>query len=139
MKPRRTVEYTPLREEDEDERILPLINIVFLLLIFFMLAGSFSQRPPFEIDPPGSQAPEARDEPQRILHVGQDGRLALGEHELQKDQLAAALSEQTGGPPARIWIKADAGLDANKLVSLLQILRTARVESVRLLTVQREQ
>lgn len=131
------VEYTPLRE-NEDERILPLINIVFLLLIFFMLAGSFSQSPPFEIDPPGSQAPEARDEPRRILHVGQDGRLALGEHELSMEQLAVALSDDNGEPPARIWIKADAGLEANRLVALLEILRSARVESVRLLTVQRE-
>ena len=34
----------------EDERILPLINVVFLLLIFFMLAGRLAVSDPFAAD-----------------------------------------------------------------------------------------
>ncbi|MCG8693196.1 MAG: biopolymer transporter ExbD, partial [Minwuiales bacterium] len=38
----------------DDDRILPLINVVFLLLIFFMLAGRLSAGDPFRVDPPAS-------------------------------------------------------------------------------------
>ena len=34
--------FEPSRPKNDEERILPLINVVFLLLIFFMLAGKLS-------------------------------------------------------------------------------------------------
>ena len=36
----------PRSGRSEDDRILPLINVVFLLLIFFMLAGKLSASDP---------------------------------------------------------------------------------------------
>jgi len=44
------------RPDPTEERVLPLINVVFLLLIFFMLAGSLSVTEPFDIEPPASQS-----------------------------------------------------------------------------------
>ena len=48
--------FEPPRPRNEDERILPLINVVFLLLIFFMLAGRLSASDPFQVEPPRSSA-----------------------------------------------------------------------------------
>ena len=42
------------RPNRSEENILPLTNIVFLLLIFFMLAGRLSAADPFRIDLPVS-------------------------------------------------------------------------------------
>ena len=44
----------PTRKPDSEERVLPLINVVFLLLIFFMLAGRLSEAELFEVTPPES-------------------------------------------------------------------------------------
>ena len=38
----------------DDERLLPLINVVFLLLVYFMLAGALSSPAAFRVDPPKS-------------------------------------------------------------------------------------
>src|SRR3546814_6397158 len=42
------------RRFDSEEAILTLINVVFLLLIFFMLAGRMTEPSPFAIAPPVS-------------------------------------------------------------------------------------
>jgi biopolymer transport protein ExbD len=55
------------------EPMLPLINIVFLLLIFFMIAGSLQKLGPFEVDPPASQIAEARPEETIVLWFGKSG------------------------------------------------------------------
>jgi len=63
---------------DGDASVLPLINVVFLLLVFFMVAGRLSGGDPFEVTPPesGTEGPAAT-APMRVL-LAADGRLALG-------------------------------------------------------------
>ena len=46
-----------------DDRIMPLINIVFLLLIFFLVAGAIREVEPVEVDPPRSLVEAERLEP----------------------------------------------------------------------------
>mgnify|MGYP001226358493 CR=1 FL=1 len=45
-----------------DDRIMPLINIVFLLLIFFLVAGVIKDVEPVDVDPPASVAEAESDE-----------------------------------------------------------------------------
>jgi biopolymer transport protein ExbD len=66
----------PRRRLDEDERILPLINVVFLLLVFFMVAGRLTAGDPFPIDPPES-ASEGSPPEGRLIAFGPNGELAL--------------------------------------------------------------
>lgn len=124
--------------EDEDERILPLINIVFLLLIFFMITGSLSRIEPFEIEPPVSDAPEVEENRRPVIHMAADGRLAVGEQDSSMAELERTLRAVHGGVPARVWVKADGGSDASALVALMEALGDAGVQGVRLLSVQRE-
>lgn len=57
------------------EPVLPLINVVFLLLIFFMVAGQLAPGLPADVTPPESAVASANtDEPIRLV-VDQDGNL----------------------------------------------------------------
>ena len=42
------------RRNAGEERMLPLINVVFLLLIFLILSGRLSSVDPFQTEPPRS-------------------------------------------------------------------------------------
>ena len=123
------------RPDPTEERILPLINVVFLLLIFFMLAGSLTVREPFEVAAPASSS-ETRPEPETLrLLLGADGRLALGGEVLREaeavEALAAALAED---PELRVELKADAGIPGNRVVALLEALHAGGLEKVSLMT-----
>ena len=127
------------RPRNDDERILPLINVVFLLLIFFMVAGRLSSSDPFEISPPNSrgQAPPAAQE--MMLLVGRNGELAVDGEVMSSERMrqivAARFAEDT---VTKLRLKADAGADAVLIVGIMEILRDAGVEKLQLLTVPGE-
>lgn len=124
------------RPRNEEERILPLINVVFLLLIFFMLAGRLVAADPFEIAPPRSASEGPVETRDLLVLVGADGRLALDGAVLDEPALKAAVAERMAGyAEARVRLKADANAAATDVVTVMELLRTAGVERVTLLTV----
>ncbi len=134
MSPRRLAA-TPRRGSD-DERILPLINVVFLLLIFFMLAGKLTASDPFGIDPPASISDGESGEHGILVLLGADGRLAVNGNETDDAGLSAALAASPSGPSTAVSVKADGRASAATLVATLERIRAAGVEKVRLLTVR---
>ena len=126
---------TPRRKNDE-ERVLPLINVVFLLLIFFMLAGKLSASDPFRVEPPRSLS-EGPPAPQdSLVLVGADGRLALDGEVMEGPALKAALAARLAGETeVRVRLKADGRAEATRVVAVMELLREAGVERLKLLTV----
>ncbi|MEO0993622.1 MAG: biopolymer transporter ExbD [Pseudomonadota bacterium] len=121
------------RIHDED-RILPLINIVFLLLIFFMAVGRLSATDPFRIDPPESQSTGAPATGPLLIAVGAEGQLALNGDVLDEATLLARVASGDG-PVPEVRIKSDGGAEAVRVVALIERLRQTGVETVRLMTV----
>lgn len=124
------------RPRNDDERILPLINVVFLLLIFFMLAGRFSAADPFQIDPPRSASEGVATERDILVLVGADGRLALDGEIIEEAALGAAVADRLSPDKTmRLWLKADGSAEATRVVEVMELLRAAGAERLRLLTV----
>lgn len=126
----------PKRDRRMEDNVLPLINVVFLLLIFFMVAGSMQVRAPFRVQPPDTaNAADATARP-GVLVVGADGQLALGGKMVDKAELRKRLAERDGGEP--LQIKADADMKASRLSDLLALARGAGIAKVQLITVRSE-
>lgn len=124
----------------DDERILPLINVVFLLLIFFMIAGRLASSDPFNIEPPQSASEGPPEVQEMVVLVGAEGDLALDGEVMDETTLAAAVAERMEAydvPPLRL--KADGRAEATAVVGVMELLREAGVESLRLLTVPEAQ
>ncbi|MFW5911049.1 MAG: ExbD/TolR family protein [Thiohalospira sp.] len=115
---------------DTEDHILPLINIVFLLLIFFMVAGALTAPEAVEVDPPASEVDG--EEPERdadTLYLTADGELSLGEERVELDDLTAAVGERE-----ELLLRADAGAEGLRVVEVMRALREAGLERVRLVT-----
>ncbi|MCG8561053.1 MAG: biopolymer transporter ExbD, partial [Hyphomicrobiales bacterium] len=116
--------------------ILPLINVVFLLLIFFMLAGRLSAGDPFRVDPPASVSADPAEQRDLVVLVGADGRLALDGEVVEQSALSARLKQRLGdGGNGLVRVKADAAVEALQVVEVMEVLRDAGVERLKLLTV----
>jgi biopolymer transport protein ExbD len=109
------------------------VNIVFLLLIFFMVAGRLAADDPFEIAPPRSAAGGAAPEGPPLVLAGADGRLALDGAVMARPALLAAIPERLG-PAGRLRLKVDGRADAAKIVGLVAELKAAGARDIRLLT-----
>lgn len=126
----------PKRERNFEDNILPLINVVFLLLIFFMLAGSLHTRAPFDLKPPDTANAADTELRAGVLAVSADGQLALGGEIVDKAELRRRLAERDANQP--LQIKADADLPADRLAELLALVREAGIAKVQLMTVRGE-
>jgi len=123
------------RRDNEDERVLPLINVVFLLLIFFMLSGRLSASDPFEITLPVSVSDATIERQDPIVFVGADGRLAFnGEIVDEAGLRAGVLAHVEKHGSEHLRLKADGGADASVVVGVMEQLRDAGVAHLQLLT-----
>lgn len=123
----------PRRATNAEDNVLPLINVVFLLLIFFMVSGTLIQEPPFALTPPTTRHAEPLDSRQEYLAIGADGRLAWMGEAIQPDALADRLSRRER-PDAPLQVRADRRLEARSLTELLAELRAGGVARIQLLT-----
>ena len=89
-----------IRDEDalaEPEfSMAPLIDIVFQLLIFFMVATTYTKKEKeLQIELPSAQtAQDSKDAPEEIvINVFRDGRVSLSGHDVERGDLVGALVE----------------------------------------------
>lgn len=125
----------PRRPRNDDDRILPLINVVFLLMIFFMLAGRISALDPFQVEPPRSAGAGDDETQETVVLIGADGRLALDGKVM--DETAFRTSVATWADAnvnGSVRLKADGKTEATRVVSVMEMLREAGVEKLRLIT-----
>lgn len=120
-----------------DDGILPLINVVFLLLIFFMLAGRLSATDPVPVEPPQSASPDPWSDAAVVIYLSADGRLAVDETLVNRGRLAEVIRERRAaeGSASPVQLKADASAEARSVIDLMSTLRGAGVESLRLVTI----
>ena len=117
-----------------DRQMLPLINIVFLLMVFFMLVGTLTRPAVFQPEPlltrSGTPVGQARD----TLLVSGEGLLGFDDERFDLDQLDAFLRRwQSAHPQGTLRIRADAQLEARKLVQILSASHRAGVQQVQLM------
>ncbi|MEO0464894.1 MAG: biopolymer transporter ExbD [Pseudomonadota bacterium] len=103
------------------ESIVPMINVVFLLLIFFLMTATIAPQELFDVDPPESRTdtPAETDQP---LFVSSSGALAWGEMTGDDVFPAIAASGLGTGPDSLLIIKADrtaAGVEIARLLKRL--------------------
>ena len=84
----------PRPRREQESSLIPLINIVFLLLIFFMIVGTITPPDAFPVDPPTSQQSRLEESGALQLLIDAEGRIALDGEVLAPDQLEERLRER---------------------------------------------
>ncbi len=122
------MDFTEPPRRSRTESIVPMINVVFLLLIFFLMTSRLTQPEPFEVTPPTAGS-ETEPEAQETLYADQAGLLhfngASGDAAIKA--IAAQVSENTV-----IQLRADADILATNLAGILRTLSDAGLSRVEL-------
>lgn len=123
------------KQREQGENMIPLINVVFLLLIFFMLAGALAMPEPFAVQPPAASSDVSLENRDWTLLLAASGELALDGGLLSLDELGAAVDRVLQEyPDAQLKLKADADVAAAALLEVMDVLRAAGAQRVTLLT-----
>lgn len=124
----------PSSPEKGDANLIPLINVVFLILVFFMIAGQIRAQDSLEISPPVSSSEQLPAECPELL-LSADGQLATDEGMLQYEQLAKWIHRQLEqNPDGLLRLRADENVTAALLQQVLDVLREQRVTEIELVT-----
>jgi biopolymer transport protein ExbD len=100
------------------ESIIPMINVVFLLLIFFLLTAQIAPPTPFPIEPPDSQS-DIPSQQQGVLYVSAEGELAFDE--ARGDAVWPLIQSRDAETP--VEIRADGKTPGATMAGILKKLR----------------
>ena len=122
--------------------ITPMIDVVFLLIIFFMVAAQFARVTRAELDlpkEPGEQD-QVAEEAGLVINVLGDGTIIVNEREVDIDGLAAVVQDEIDNVPngdarqVKLLIRADRNNDTRLLNQILIRLQSMGVGAARFAT-----
>lgn len=113
------------------ETIIALVDVVFFLLVFFMLIGRLDATAPFQVTPPVSALGADLPGGGSTISVGADGALALDGAPADEAEILARVSEAHAAlPDLRVRINADGAAEARHLLPLAAALSDAGIRDV---------
>jgi len=127
----------PGKRETELVNITPLIDVVFILLVFFMLAGAIERPAELPVDLPQSASEEAGEEEDVVILISADGSIAFRSTVMGDDGelVRTATVWFSARPDSSIQLKADAEADAVRVIEVMELLRQAGANYLVLVTV----
>lgn len=141
-RPETDLRATPLRSPSgrrDETGMIPLINIVLLLLVFFLIAGRVADvQDRGDIRPPTSASEKPMQHPPITLALDTSGRLTLNGAEMSFETVGPALHSALAGDEPRVALKVDRDVTAETLDALLDVVRTQGIATLTLYSVNAE-
>ena len=113
------------------ETIIALIDVVFFLLVFFMLIGRMDATAPFEVTPPTARTGSDMPAGGVTLSVSETGDMAVDGRSVQ-DPEAALLSAIAEDPETLVRINAHHAAELRHILPLIAALEAAGARDVAL-------
>ncbi|MBL4822152.1 MAG: biopolymer transporter ExbD [Colwellia sp.] len=123
-----------VNKKSADDALIPLINIVFLLLIFFMVAGSIQPSIPVDISHPIASEVDNPIKPLAVqIVLTRDNTIYWNEQEVTIEKVQQAMKEQA---PSKVNLHLASQIKAIEFEPLLNVIREHQATAISLITVQ---
>jgi biopolymer transport protein ExbD len=115
--------------------VISLIDVMFVLILFFLMTGHMEKFSPVNVELPVADSGQLLDEGPVTILLGKYDEILLNDEYVDATQLGEALRQELQFNPERIiTIKADAFLEANKLVRLMEVIGDAGGKNISVVT-----
>jgi len=115
--------------------IAPLIDVVFLLLIFFMLTSTIMEQESIEINLPKSDSAERSVSDLTIISISKDSTIYLNGERVEKAGLKRALeSAFAENADKGVVLRSDSDLPVQNLVEMMDLISSAGGANISLAT-----
>lgn len=113
------------RRPDPTIDVTPMIDVVFQLLLFFMVTTTFISSPGIEVDLPRSSSEVVLGDDEDIdLWVTTEGAVYANDAPVTRQQLVELLRRRAkADPDTMVVIKADEGVSHGRVVSVMDLAR----------------
>jgi len=115
--------------------IAPLIDVVFLLLIFFMLTSSFVFQPGIRVNLPKAVTSEVLHKELLVVAITDANEVFINERPVSKDELVSRITIAARDDQP-LLIKADKESSLGKAIEVWDICRQMEVRQINIATTQ---
>jgi len=113
--------------------VTSLIDVMFLLLIFFMVSSTFKSQPAIDLSLPRSASAQETTVTPTVVYLTRDGRLFLDDELMDPDTILTRLRQlQAASGEDRIVLRADEHAEHGAVVDLIDLIKQAGFRRVSL-------
>lgn len=124
-------------EATEEPNLTPLIDIVFILLIFFLVTTTFAKELGIDVDRPEASSAVAQDSRVIRVAVGRQGEISVDAQVTSQFRLEAEVKSKMTAEARPVLLIADKAVDAATLVQVMDACRRGGAKDVALAVDQR--
>lgn len=113
--------------------LTPLVNVFFLLFVFFVFTSSFIFQPGIKVNLPKAVTSEVVQDENVVIIITKDDKIYLNDRQISQDELASRL-RLMAKEKASLLIKADRAASLGRIVEIWDMCRTEGVSRVNIAT-----
>lgn len=129
------------RERKKPEiNVSPLVDMVFLLLIFFLVTTNFSRETGVDVRKPKAQSAQSLSRESILVAITREGNIHINDHKVDKKTLQRIIKETLSKTPdSSIIIVADNESLTGKMIEVMDACKLAGAEKISVSALKEEE
>jgi biopolymer transport protein ExbD len=133
------MEFKRRRHNHAHMNIAPLVDVVFLLLLFFMLTSQLVREPAIKVNLPDSRTAETHHEQIMTISITRNGEVYFMDKRVDIGNLQKAIAESIHDTHRDVLrIKADREADVGILVNVIDEVKLSGITNFRIVTERKQ-
>ena len=126
--------YQQAQQEEESEiNITPMLDVVFIMLIFFIVTASFVKEAGIDVNRPDAATAERKERGNILVAISETGQIWVDKRQVDPRALRANIERlHAENPQGAVVIQADENSKNKLLVQVMDAARLAGVDNVSL-------
>lgn len=118
-------------EEELEVNMTPMLDIVFIMLIFFIVTAVFVKEPGIEVEHPQARTAEDVKRVSTVIGIGADNKIWINKEEVSLNDIRYLMSKiKQENPKGKVVIRADKNSHSGLVVSIVEQLNQIGVAGV---------
>ncbi len=123
------------RQGQKDINMIPMINVIFLMLIFFLIGGTIEKFEVIHVEIPKADSGHVLDEGHIVVILGNNDEILVNDDFVLREDLITTMRELLKNNRDRIiTIKADARVPATNMIAIMELVKAAGGVNLSLVT-----
>ena len=122
-------------DEDSDINLTPMLDVVFIMLIFFIVTATFIKQAGIEVMRPEALTAEQKPTVSVLIAIGENGDIWIDKQKVDPTAVRAHIERlHSENPKGGLVVQADRGAKSEKLMAVLAAARAAGLTEVAIAT-----
>ena len=128
---RRTFEHVHHGEDESEINLTPMLDVVFIMLIFFIVTASFVKEAGIDISRPSAATAERKERGNILIAINEIGDIWMNKRKIELAAVRQAVEQaRNESPESTVVIIADEKSATGVLIDLMDQIRLAGVTNI---------